>query len=112
MAVTFPHESLARDFGYVDDHPLAEAYRLYCGADHDRPCWDLTSVLYAVMPDAGYFTLSPPGRIEMQEDGFTMFNEDPQGTHRYLQVDPLQVVRVREALMQLSSQPAIQARVR
>ncbi len=105
VAVTFPHQSLARDFGHVDDHPLAEAYRLYCGTDHDRPCWDLTSVLYAVLPNAGYFTLSPPGRIVMQDDGFTMFDEDPQGTHHYLQVDPQQVVRVREALMQLSSQP-------
>ena len=93
IAITYPHESIARDFGYVADHPLAEAYRMYCGPDHDRPCWDLTSVLYAVLPEAGYFTLSPPGTVRLQEDGYTLFDERADGKHRYLIVDERQIVR-------------------
>jgi inosine-uridine nucleoside N-ribohydrolase len=105
IAVTYPHESIARDYRYVADHPLAEAYRRYCEPDHDRPCWDLTSVLYAVSPEAGYFTLSPPGQIRLQEDGYTLFDERADGKHRYLIVDDHQITRVREALVSLSSQP-------
>ena len=104
-AITYPHQSIDRDYDYLDDHPIAEAYHLYCKPGHDRPCWDLTSVLYGVQPDAGYFTLSHPGRIVLHEDGFTTFDEHKDGRHRYLIADRDQVVRAREALVQLSSQP-------
>ena len=65
LAVPFPAESIERDFAYVAHHPLAEAYRLYKPPPHNRPSWDLTSVLYAVRPDRGYFDLSPPGRVHV-----------------------------------------------
>jgi hypothetical protein len=86
--------------------PLAEAYYLYNPPPHERPTWDLTSVLYAVFPDRGYFDLSPPGTVIVEEDGFTRFEPSSNGRHRYLIVDALQIARVTEALVQLSSQPA------
>jgi inosine-uridine nucleoside N-ribohydrolase len=104
-AITYPHESIDRDYNYHDDHLIAEAYRRYCEPGHDRPCWDLTSVLYGVQPGAGYFTLSHPGRIILHEDGFTTFDERRDGHHRYLIANREQIVRTREALVQLSSQP-------
>src|SRR5262249_6696701 len=76
LAVPFPAESIERDFAYVAHHPLAEAYRLYDQMPHNRPSWDLTSVLYAVRPDRGYFDLSPPGRVLVSDDGVTTFKPE------------------------------------
>jgi purine nucleosidase len=105
MAVTFPAESIERDFAYVAHHPLAEAYMLYKPPPHCRPSWDLTSALYAVRPDYGYFDLSPPGRVHVASDGATSFEPENAGPHRYLILKPEQQNRVREALTQLASQP-------
>lgn len=105
LSIPYPSQSILRDYGYVEHHPLAEAYHLYTPPPHDRPTWDLTSVLYAVLPDAGYFGLSPQGKVVVTEDGLTNFNEESGGRDRYLIVSPEQRVRVTEALVQLSSQP-------
>lgn len=106
-AVTFPAASIAHDFGYVEHHPLRDAYGLYVEGAHDRPTWDLTSVLYAVRPDRGYFGLSAPGAIRVDEQSLTHFAPSAAGRHRYLKLDAVQAVRVREALVQLASQPPV-----
>ena len=72
---------------------------------HNRPTWDLTSVLYAVLGDRGYFDVSPRGRVTVESDGSTRFEENSQGSHAYLILRPEQKPRVLEALVQLSSQP-------
>jgi inosine-uridine nucleoside N-ribohydrolase len=105
LAVTFPAVSIERDFAYVNHHPLAEAYKLYDRMPYDRPTWDLTSVLYAVRPDRGYFDLSPPGRVRIEGDGVTVLEPDPAGQHRFLILRPDKQLRVQEALVQLASQP-------
>jgi hypothetical protein len=104
-AVPYPAVSIERDYGYVPHHPLAEAYWRYNPPPHNRPTWDLTSVLYAVFPDRGYFGLSEPGRVTVEDDGFTRFDPVADGAHRYLTLSPEQAARVTEALVQLSSQP-------
>ncbi|QDV32849.1 nucleoside hydrolase [Tautonia plasticadhaerens] len=104
-AITYPAASIERDFSYVDRHPIAEAYQGYEPTPHERPTWDLTSVLYGVEPDRGYFDLSPPGRVVVDDDGHTRHLADPEGPHRYLIASASQVVRVREAFAQLVSQP-------
>lgn len=106
-AILYPGKSIETDFSYVAHHPLADAYRAYDRMPYDRPTWDLTSVLYAVRPDRGYFGLSPPGRIEVDEKGVTSFRAKPDGKHRYLTIDPSQNARVREALVLLASQPPV-----
>jgi hypothetical protein len=72
---------------------------------YDRPAWDLTAALYAVRPDHGYFSLSPPGRITVDEKGKTAFEPDPAGKQRYLIAGEKERNRTLEALIQLSSQP-------
>ena len=117
----YPRESIAQDFEYADHHIVKEAYLLHSGPNHDRPTWDLTSVLYSVYPERNYFDLSSPGRVTVEDDGFTRF--DPgQGTRfmrptdiaqvapsmkrdRYLLMNEVQSARVTEALVQLVSQP-------
>jgi inosine-uridine nucleoside N-ribohydrolase len=104
-AVLFPGRSIESDFGYVDHHPLCDAYRAYERMPYDRPTWDLTSVLYAVRPDRGYFGLSEPGVIEVDDKGVTSFRPRADGKHRYLTIDRQQIERTREALVLLASQP-------
>jgi hypothetical protein len=105
IAVPYPAVSIERDFGYVPHHPAAEAYCLYNPPPHERPTWDLTSALYAVRPDRGYFGLSSPGRVTVEEDGFTRFTPSPEGRDRFLMLNEIQIARVKEALVELASQP-------
>jgi hypothetical protein len=105
IALPYPATSIERDYGYVPHHPVAEAYIRRNPPPHNRPTWDLTSVLYAILPDRGYFDLSPRGRVTVEADGFTRFEDDSQGHHAYLVLRPEQKPRVLEALVQLSSQP-------
>ncbi|QDT28270.1 nucleoside hydrolase [Gimesia panareensis] len=110
IAVRYPRESIARDFGYRKHHIVREAYLLHSGPEHDRPSWDLTSVLYAVRPEDGYFTLSEPGRVTVEDDGFLKFQPVELGRDRYLKMNQEQMIRVREALRDLVSQPPAQCR--
>lgn len=105
QAITYPAGSIEKDFGYVKHHPLAEAYRRYNPPPHDRPCWDLTSVLYAVYPDRGYFGLSAAGRVTVADDGITQFAAADKGPHRFLTLSREQALRAREAFVYLASQP-------
>ncbi|MEM9644944.1 MAG: nucleoside hydrolase [Planctomycetota bacterium] len=101
----YPHQSILQDYDYVDHHPLAEAYTLYNPPPHNRPTWDLTSVLQAVRPDHGYFQLSPIGRVSVADDGLTTFTPTDEGRHRYLIIPEADKPRTTEALVLLSSEP-------
>jgi hypothetical protein len=105
QAVTYPAASIEKDYGYAKKHPLAEAYRRYSPPPHERPCWDLTSVLYAVYPDRGYFGLSKEGKVTVDEKGVTNFIALAGGKHRFLTLTREQAVRCREAFANLASQP-------
>jgi inosine-uridine nucleoside N-ribohydrolase len=104
-ALPYPATSIERDYSYVKQHPVAIAYRAYRQMPYDRPTFDLTSVLYAVRPNAGYFDLSANGRVEIAEDGRTTFHTEASGSRRYLVVRPENRARIIEALTLLSSQP-------
>ncbi|MBL9184022.1 MAG: nucleoside hydrolase [Verrucomicrobiaceae bacterium] len=106
-AAPFPHEVIERDLDYLPHHPLKEAYIRYLPMPHDRPTWDPTSVLYAVLPDRGYFDLSPPGTVTVEPNGATTFRKgkNDKGLHRFLTMTPEQTARVREAIVQLCVAP-------
>lgn len=103
--IQHPAVSMREDYGYVKHHPLPESYHYYRGLQNDQPTFDLTSILYAVRPDRGYFTLSAPGRMTVDDKGITRFQAAKDGLHRYLKVDDKQIVLVREAQALLCSQP-------
>jgi inosine-uridine nucleoside N-ribohydrolase len=107
VAAAYPHLSIERDFEYVKHHPLKEAYYLYDPPPHDRPTWDPTALLFAVYPDRGYFDLSPPGTITVEDNGATWYrpNKDGKGPHRFLVMSPAQTAQVREAIVQLCVEP-------
>ena len=105
LTVPYPALSIERDYGYVKHHPLQEAYQHYMPTPHERPTWDLTSVLFAVRPDHGYFDLSEAGKVTVDDKGLTSFEPKEGGKHFYLKMSELQATRVREALTLRSSQP-------
>ena len=105
MSMLFPAARILRDFAYVKDHPVAEAYRSYKPMPYDRPTWDLTAALYAVRPDDNYFSLSPPGKITVLPDGRSRFDVAAGGTHRYLIINDDQKARTLETLILLASEP-------
>ncbi len=105
IAVPYPAESIVKDYQYVEHHPLSESYVLYEPPPHNRPTWDLTSVLYAIYPDRGYFGVSASGTVDFTDEGKTKFDAVANGKHHYLTLTEAQKIRVIEALVQLSSQP-------
>lgn len=107
VAAAFPHVVIEQDLDYLPHHPLKVAYYLYNPPPHDRPTWDPTAVLYAVQPERGYFDLSPPGNVTVENDSATLFRptKDGKGRHRFLVMSPEQTARVREAIVQLSVEP-------
>jgi inosine-uridine nucleoside N-ribohydrolase len=105
VQIAYPASSIEKDYAYVPHHPIAEAYRLYIKFPYDRPTWDLISVLFGVLPERGYFTLSPAGKVRVNETGRTSFEATATGAHHILSCNPAQTPRVLEAMIQLCSQP-------
>jgi inosine-uridine nucleoside N-ribohydrolase len=103
LAILYPASSIEHDF--PAGNPVAEAYRIYAKMPYDRPTWDLTTVLYDLRPDRGYFDVSPPGNVVVAANGATTFKPSPQGKRYLLKVNPVQAARVREACVWLASQP-------
>lgn len=105
IAAAYPHVSIEKDFNYVPHHPVKDSYYLYNPPPHDRPTWDLSSVLAVVYPDRGFFNLSVPGEVTVLDDGFTRFKKKDMGRDQFLIMDQVQAARVREAMIQLVVEP-------
>ena len=106
IAICYPGESIENDLDWGIPHPMREGYLAYCPMPHDRPCWDLTAVLYAV-EGGDWFTVSEPGKISVGEDGIATFTSDSSGRQRYLAVTPEQAAAIREHFVEiLTRKPA------
>jgi len=111
IAAAYPWDSIQRDFDRPSPHIVREGYLAWVkNPPHDRPTWDLTAVLHAVHPERGYFDPTPRGHVSVADDGATEFAPDPEGNDRFLLMSSLQAARVREALVQLVSEPPPQSR--
>jgi inosine-uridine nucleoside N-ribohydrolase len=99
----YPASSIVSDFSFNEHHPVADAYRAAEKMPYDAPCWDATSVLYAVRPEAGFFKLSEPGTISVAADGNTKFTAGAGGKHQYLILDPAQKDRIIKTFVELAS---------
>lgn len=115
LALRYPPESILNDFGYVQDHPIAQTYQLFCEerkgrqpstrCPHAHATFDLTAVLYAARPNRNYFSLSSPGRTTVLDDGSAHFEEALGGRDQYLILSEEQKARTLEAMVMLTSQP-------
>ncbi len=106
VQVRYPATSIEKDFTWAPQHPTVEAYKAYLPMPYDRPTWDPTAVLYAV-EGGGWFTVSAPGRIEVTEEGSTLFTEDPAGTRRYLAVTDEQAKAILQHFIEIITSPKI-----
>jgi hypothetical protein len=93
-ALPYPGSSIEKDFAWAPAHPIVDAYRALKPMPYDAPAAALAAVLYAVHPDDDYFKVSDPGTISVLDDGRTRFTPGPEGTHRYVIVDPAQKERI------------------
>ncbi len=105
LALEYPAESIAKDFAHAPGNPIVEAYKQFQAFPHDRPTWDLTSVLYAIRPERGYFGLSEAGEVGVLPDGRTSWKPTKGAQRRHLTLAPGAKARAREALTMLVSQP-------
>jgi inosine-uridine nucleoside N-ribohydrolase len=105
ISVQYEPARLETDFRWAPDHPLVHAYRFYRKMPYREPLWDPASALYAVRPDAGYFSRSQPGTVTFTAQGASRFEPSASGRHRYLVVNDAQRAAVREAISLLASQP-------
>ena len=104
VQIRYPAASIEKDFAWAPQHPAVEAYKAYLPMPYDRPTWDPTAVLYAV-EGGDWFTVSAPGRIEVTEEGSTLFTEDPAGTRRYLAVTDEQAKAILQHFIEIITSP-------
>jgi purine nucleosidase len=100
--VPYPASSIDKDFAWTPNHPVADAYRAFKPMPYDLPVPDMLAVLHAVRPKETYLQLSPPGAIEVLDDGRTRFTPSASGKHRYLIPDLAQKDRLLAALIELA----------
>lgn len=99
--IMYPGSSVQKDFEWTKNHPLKVAYSFYKKMPYDRPTWDLTSVLFALEPNSGFFGLSERGNVSVDEKGSTTFTPDAKGNCRYLTVTPEQQERIKNYFIKL-----------
>ncbi len=100
----YPASSIEKDFTYAKWHPIAVSYRAYNKMPYDRPSWDLTAALAAVRPSSKYFSVSPKGKVHVDDHGTTRFVSG-DGDRQYLVLDAAQRAKALEALILLTSEP-------
>jgi inosine-uridine nucleoside N-ribohydrolase len=105
LRITYPYESILKDFAWTAHNPVVDAYNLYVGKPDDHPNWDSTAVLYAIRPDRGYFELSEPGTVTLGPKHITVFTPQPLGLARYLVLKADQVDRIKAVIADLTSEP-------
>ena len=79
-ALPYPGASIEKDFAWSPAHPVVDAYRAFKPMPYDAPAAALAAMLHAVQPDEGFFKLSDPGTISVQDDGRTQFTPGAGGT--------------------------------
>ena len=84
-------------------NPAAHSYFVHHGKG-GRESWDLTAMLYAVRPEAGYWNLHPYGKITVDDNGVTGFRRTENGLHTYLlpRYDADELVAIIDGLVESS----------
>src|SRR5262245_36411035 len=105
-AVPYPDQSIESEIATIPNHPVVAAYRAYRAKQPGTsgiPAQAVLAALFAANSSAEYLKLSRPGRIDVTDDGRTVFKESPTGTHRYLVIDPAEKERITQAFVAMSA---------
>ncbi len=104
IAVEYPYHSIENDFSWSEaKHPMIESYKVYTEMPHNRPTWDLISVLYAIEPSSEFFSESEKGRVAIDEKGYSSFVGDKKGKHAFLTINPTQAEKVKAHFVKILS---------
>jgi len=107
LQVRFKATSIENDFNWTENHPLVDAYVSFMTMPYDREMWDPTAVVYAVEGDS-WFTVSEAGKIEVTDEGSTIYTPDPNGNRRYLSVTEEQAESLTDHIIEMATaKPAI-----
>jgi inosine-uridine nucleoside N-ribohydrolase len=101
IQITYPANSIENDFKWAAENPVVDAYKCYMPMPYDRPTWDLCAVLYAIEPHGNYFSISQPGKIRIDNQGYTHFTKQKNGNCFYLSVSSKQAKRIRTHFIQM-----------
>ena len=105
-AIPVLRDAIVSGVTWTSQHPVADAIASVTADLRELPSRAMAAVLHAVVPDSGYFDLSPPGVITVADDGTTRFTASPSGRHHYLIAKPDQTPRVLDACVKLvTAQP-------
>lgn len=107
IAVKYPARSIQEDFKWAEHHPVVEAYKHYLDMPYDRPTWDLIALLYVMEQSPNYFTESDPGKLSVDNKGFTVFRKDSTQSHSYLELDSVQAENVKQRFVEIISRPPL-----
>ncbi|QDT14662.1 nucleoside hydrolase [Alienimonas californiensis] len=90
-----------------ENSPVRQAYRLYLGDTPARPSWDPIAVLYAVRPDAPFWTVREQGSNEIFPNGTNAWRDEPDDPrHRLLEwAEGVETSAVRDVLNELMTRP-------
>jgi inosine-uridine nucleoside N-ribohydrolase len=102
-SMEFPGASIDKEFAATPNHPVADAYRAWKPTPYNTPTFAMAAALYAARPREGYFKVSEPGVITVQDDGQMSFAASAGGKHRYLIADPAQKEKVIQTYVELAS---------
>jgi hypothetical protein len=113
-AIPFPGASIDKEFVAINpDNPLIAAYRAYQPESPGTPAPAMVATLYAARPKEGYFKVSDPGTIAVQDDRRLVFTASAQGKHYNLTVDPEKKDKVIQTWVELASaKPVLPQRFR
>ncbi|MCO8124587.1 sulfatase-like hydrolase/transferase [Stieleria sp. TO1_6] len=76
------------------DHPLRVAYDLFLGEKPTRSSWDQVALLFAVRPDADYWTVREQGGNQIFANGTNRWVDQDPGDHRMFEYGETQRERV------------------
>ncbi len=98
--VVFPAREIENNLCWEGPNPVVEAYKLYMDMPYDRPGWDILSVLYLLRPEL--FTESVPGRVSVDDEGYTWFEPLEDGTHIVLSATLDQPQALRDYMIEMA----------
>ncbi|MDR2956233.1 MAG: nucleoside hydrolase [Prevotella sp.] len=102
--ILYPGSSIENDFNWKTPNPLVTGYINYLQMPYDRQTWDLTSVLYVMEKDKGFFGSSGQGTVSIDDKGITTFAPSENGKHSYLKVTQQQADTIKQYFVDLVTQ--------
>lgn len=103
VRILYPHQSVLKDYPGGEKHPLCVSYKAYEKMPYDRPCWDLTSVLYAIEPENSALNISQKGNISIDAKGYSRFTSSSEGKHRFLIINKDSIPTVVNKLVEVAT---------